>query len=150
MRKSDELYHKDIRAKRTFNRLLREKNRISDILFEMNESEHLRSDLKVSANGPEQFGHQSKVELPEFAKHYIDLIDEAYDFSSDEEQQQLNRNPMEIEEWIHNNCEEDYLYYLEDISGGGSAHSRNNKRKEIEKYRSSDTEDENPRKKRAE
>lgn len=145
MRKSDELYHEDIRARRVFNRLLREKNRISDLLLQLNESSHLRSDLKVSLDVPEKLEHQDCDNLPALASHYVGLVDNAFDFSSDEEDSPYS-NPMNIHEWIHRQDNEGYLDYLDDILAGAVS-NRVKKQKDIER-RNSDTEDENPRKKR--
>jgi hypothetical protein len=149
MRKSDELYHENMRAKRIFNRLLREKNRISDILLQLNESSHVRNDLKadliVSATASNQ--HQSIETMSDMAKHHLGLIDDAFDFSSDEEDHSYN-NPMSIHEWIHRDESEDYLEYLDSVLTG-TAVNKTRKRKDSER-RGSDSDEEKPRKKRIE
>lgn len=106
MKQSDALHAREIASQRLFNHLLREKNRLVDILNELNKSNRLDSSLHVNLSDlPELEGNELETvdNLSEDCKHYLSLIENAFEYSSDEESAPRQKNPMGLLEWLKQN-----------------------------------------------
>lgn len=106
MKQSDILHSREIASQRLFNHILREKNRLVDILSELNKSSRLDSSLHIDFTdipSVEIDGGSVADKLSEDGKHYLSLIENAFEYSSDEESAPRQKNPMGLLEWLKQN-----------------------------------------------
>lgn len=105
---SDELHVQDVQAKRVFNRLVREKTRLLDLLQAMNTNGngHLADEASIHVEDDyERHGDIKGREglLNDVGLHMSELLDQAYEYSSDERAQPPPRNPVSLLEWLKRN-----------------------------------------------
>jgi hypothetical protein len=137
MAKSGDLFHQEQRAKKLFNRLVREKNRLLDTLTALNDSDKLPIGLRISQQEQDRsIDHDNNfTNLSLDIDHYFQLLDEAYEFSSDEESRPPQRNPMSLIEWMKRNQPHVLTEQVEEKpakqkrKSGTSAESKSRKRK---------------------
>ncbi|KAA8911170.1 hypothetical protein TRICI_003892 [Trichomonascus ciferrii] len=125
---SDELHVQDVQARRVFNRLVREKTRLLDLLQAMNSTGngHLADEAKINAKG-DDYGDINEGEslLNDVGLHMSELLDQAYEYSSDERAQPPPRNPVSLLEWLKRN----QPHVLSEHSLEKPAHPSNGKKK---------------------
>lgn len=132
MARSEELYKQKLRARKIINRLIREKSRILDTLAGL-ESEHLKlkdeDDDDDVENG--KVSNKQYSIFPEKADIFTDeriwnddvkclaqVQSESYEFSSDEENDPVPRNPMSLIEWLRRN--QPSVFTIDSGSSGGA------------------------------
>lgn len=118
MARSEELYKQSIQAKKVFDKVLREKYQLLDILLELNESPHISDKVKqlganlprmnscVKDNGDISYDEPFQIDLSiwnDDVKHLSMLYDTAYEYSEDDANSQPPRNPMCLLEWLRRN-----------------------------------------------
>jgi hypothetical protein len=98
--RSEELHSQHVAAKKLFARLNREKNQLTEILLDLNNSPHYPPEQKLDFDKPVLL---DKVDLNEKAKFYLDLIDGSHEYTSDEENAPPEPNAMSLSEWMKRN-----------------------------------------------
>jgi hypothetical protein len=103
---SDELHVQDVQARRVFNRLVREKTRLLDLLQAMNSNEngHLADEARINVEDSDAGDiKEGEKSLNDCGMHMSELLDQSYEYSSDERAQPPPRNPVSLLEWLKRN-----------------------------------------------
>lgn len=104
MASSDELHVQNTQGRKVFNRLVREKARLLELLQSMSAygNDHLPEKSKIHPV-EEDGSSDNKPKLNDIGLHMAQLLDETYEYSSDERSQPTTKNPMGLLEWLKRN-----------------------------------------------
>ncbi|CAN6639609.1 hypothetical protein TRVA0_017S02212 [Trichomonascus vanleenenianus] len=106
MARSDELHAELIRAQRLFNRLLREKSMLTDLIMHTNTT-HLAPELQtiyhLDDDDYDDDDEGEVEELTEQGEYYNSLLENSFEYSDDEKAEPLPNNPVSLLEWLRRN-----------------------------------------------
>lgn len=104
MKRSEELHIEHVRAKKMFNRILREKTGLAELLLNMETlgHDHLPEKARTETIPGSDDETLDSTALSETGKHLLSLVEHSFDYSEDEQYNQ-EVNPVSLAEWLKRN-----------------------------------------------